>query len=64
MAPSMVSAQALCVCPVCRAVLCSTLQGLEGESRAPESMPALKRGICLSLLVPAKLVAPFGLSES
>lgn len=58
MASSMVSSQALCVCPVCRAVLCSTLQGLEEESRAPENMPALKRGTCLSLLVPAKYVAP------
>lgn len=27
-------------------------------------MPALKRDRCLSLLVPAKCMAPFGLSES
>lgn len=52
------------VCPVSRAVLCSASQGLEGESRAPENIPALKRDICLSLLVPANSVAPFGLSES
>lgn len=48
----------VCVCPGCRAVLCSALQGLEGDSRAPENMPALKRDRCLSLLVPAKCVAP------
>lgn len=54
-----------CVCVQCaRAVLGSALQGLEGDSRAPENMPALKRDRCLSLLVPAKGVAPFGLSES
>lgn len=54
----------VCVCPMSRAVLCSASQGLEGDSRAPENIPALKREICLSLLVPAKCVAPFGLSES